>query len=175
MTIELKDSGLLKTQAYIDGQWVDADNGDSFAVINPATGEKLADVASVGATETARAIATAEQAMIEWKALPAKSRSEILERWYNLLLEHRLEERELIKHLEEHGYTVDEDGNVVLLGGGAIPDDDEVTVVDSDEEVTVLHTTDAARQAAAQAAAQQQAASARQPGDSVAEEGEGEE
>lgn len=92
---------------------------------------------------------------------------------YNLLLEHRLEERELIKHLEEQGYTVDEDGNVVLLGGGAIPDDDEVTVVDSDEEVTVLHTTDAARQAAAQAAAQQQAASARQPGDSVAEEGEG--
>ena len=89
MTIELKDSGLLKTQAYIDGQWVDEDNGDSFAVINPATGEKLADVASVGATETARAIATAEQAMIEWKALPAKSRSEILERWYNLLLEHQ--------------------------------------------------------------------------------------
>lgn len=89
MTIELKDAGLLKTQAYIDGQWVDADNGDSFAVINPATGEKLADVASVGATETARAIATAEQAMIEWKALPAKSRSEILERWYNLLLEHQ--------------------------------------------------------------------------------------
>ncbi|MBE9398961.1 NAD-dependent succinate-semialdehyde dehydrogenase [Pontibacterium sp. N1Y112] len=87
MSIQLKDSGLLKTQAYIDGQWVAGDNGATFDVHNPATGELLATVASVGAAETKRAIEAAEKAMVAWQALPAKSRSDILERWYNLMLE----------------------------------------------------------------------------------------
>ena len=87
MSIQLKDSGLLKTQAYIDGQWVAGDNGATFDVHNPATGELLATVASVGAAETKRAIEAAEKAMVAWQALPAKSRADILERWYNLMLE----------------------------------------------------------------------------------------
>ena len=87
MSIQLKDSGLLKTQAYIDGQWVAGDNGATFDVHNPATGELLATVASVGAAETKRAIEAAEKAMVAWQALPAKSRSDILECWYNLMLE----------------------------------------------------------------------------------------
>lgn len=86
MTIQLKDPGLLKTQAYIDGQWIDADSGATFAVTNPATGEHLAEVASVGAAETRRAIAAADRAMVAWKALPAQSRSEVLERWHALIL-----------------------------------------------------------------------------------------
>ena len=87
MTIQLKDSSLFKTQAYIDGLWVDGDNGETFAVTDPATGQHLADVASVGAAETRRAIEAAERAMAEWKALPAKSRSEILEKWYQLIID----------------------------------------------------------------------------------------
>jgi succinate-semialdehyde dehydrogenase/glutarate-semialdehyde dehydrogenase len=71
MNIKLQDPGLLKTQAYINGQWVDADNGATFAVTNPATGEHLADVASLGAVETRRAIEAAEVAMQAWKAEPA--------------------------------------------------------------------------------------------------------
>ncbi len=89
MSIQLKDNSLLKTQAYIDGQWVDGDTGATFEVRNPATGEVLANVASVGADETKRAIDAAEKAMASWKALPAKSRSDILERWYNLMLENQ--------------------------------------------------------------------------------------
>lgn len=89
MSIQLKDSGLLKTQAYIDGQWVAGDNGATFEVHNPATGELLANVASVGAAETKRAIEAAEKAMVSWKALPAKSRADILERWYTLMQENQ--------------------------------------------------------------------------------------
>lgn len=89
MTIQLKDSTLLKTQAYIDGQWVDGDKGETFAVTNPATGEHLADVASVGVDETRRAINAAEKAMGAWKALPAKTRSELMERWYSLIIDNQ--------------------------------------------------------------------------------------
>ena len=56
MTIKLNDPSLLKTQAFIDGKWVDGDQCETFAVYNPATGEHLADVASVGLNETRRAI-----------------------------------------------------------------------------------------------------------------------
>ncbi len=75
MTIKLNDPSLLKTQAFIDGKWVNGDNGDTFAVYNPATGEHLADVASVGAAETRCAIDAAQFAMKSWRQLTAKARS----------------------------------------------------------------------------------------------------
>ena len=42
--MQLKDPSLLKTQCYIDGQWLNADNGAVIAVTNPATGEHIADI-----------------------------------------------------------------------------------------------------------------------------------
>lgn len=89
MTLQLKDPGLLKTQAYIDGQWVDGSDGDSFEVTNPATGDVIARVASVGAAETRLAIEAAHRAMPAWQAKTAKERSGILRRWHDLMLEHR--------------------------------------------------------------------------------------
>src|SRR5690606_32165456 len=86
MNLSLSDASLLKTQAYIDGQWVDADDGSTFAVSNPATGEEIAQVAKAGQAETARAIAAAERAMGDWKALPAKSRAQILRKWFDLMM-----------------------------------------------------------------------------------------
>jgi len=89
MTIQLNDMGLLKTQAFINGQWVDADSADTFAVTNPATGEHLADVASAGAAETRRAIEAAEAAMQDWKARPAAERAKFLRRWFELVMENQ--------------------------------------------------------------------------------------
>ena len=86
MTLTLSDPGLLKSQAYINGQWTDADNGATFAVTNPADGELIVEVAKVGAAETARAIAAAQEAMASWKALPAKSRAGILRKWFDLMM-----------------------------------------------------------------------------------------
>jgi succinate-semialdehyde dehydrogenase/glutarate-semialdehyde dehydrogenase len=89
MTLSLSDPGLLKSQAYIDGQWVDADSGETFAVTNPANGELIIEVARLGATETARAIAAADRAMQGWKLLPAKSRAGILRKWFDLMMQHQ--------------------------------------------------------------------------------------
>jgi len=82
----LSDPGLLKTQAYINGEWVDADSGATFPVYNPATNEVICEVASVGAAETRRAIEAAEVARHEWAARSAHERSAILRKWNDLML-----------------------------------------------------------------------------------------
>ena len=89
MSIELNDPGLLKTQAYINGQWFDADNGATVPVYNPATGEEICQIASVGSAETRRAIEIAEQAMQDWKKRTAKERCVLLRRWYDLMMENQ--------------------------------------------------------------------------------------
>ncbi|TDP87922.1 succinate semialdehyde dehydrogenase [Aquabacterium commune] len=82
----LQDPTLLKTQALIDGQWVDATQ--RFAVRDPATGTVLAQVANLGAAETEAAIAAANRAWPAWRALPAKARSAVLMKWFHLLHQH---------------------------------------------------------------------------------------
>jgi succinate-semialdehyde dehydrogenase/glutarate-semialdehyde dehydrogenase len=86
MALNLQDSSLLRNQAYIDGSWTDADSGETFAVTNPSTGESITEVARMGAAETARAIAAAERAMQGWKQQSAKSRAQVLRRWFDLMM-----------------------------------------------------------------------------------------
>jgi succinate-semialdehyde dehydrogenase / glutarate-semialdehyde dehydrogenase len=78
---------LLRRQGYVDGRWVDADSGATFPVLDPATGETVAEVPRMGASETRRAIAAAERALPEWKHRPAKERARILRRLADLMLE----------------------------------------------------------------------------------------
>jgi succinate-semialdehyde dehydrogenase/glutarate-semialdehyde dehydrogenase len=88
MTLQLKDMRLLKRKGYIDGKWVDADAGGSFAVTDPATGEKIVEVTDMGAAETRRAIDAAQRALPAWRAKPAKERAAVLRKWYDLILAH---------------------------------------------------------------------------------------
>ncbi|KJS70445.1 MAG: succinate-semialdehyde dehydrogenase [Comamonadaceae bacterium BICA1-1] len=80
----LRDPSLLKTDALIGGRWVPG--SQRFDVYDPATGAKLADVANLGATEAQQAIAAAEAAWPAWRSQTAKQRSQILRRWFELLL-----------------------------------------------------------------------------------------
>lgn len=77
-------AALLRQQAYIDGRWLDG--AETFAVTNPATGARIAQVPDLGAADTQAAIAAAEAALPAWRALPAKQRSAVLRRWYDLIL-----------------------------------------------------------------------------------------
>jgi len=72
------------TQCLIGGKWVG--NGDK-AVTNPATGEELTRVPVFGADETNQAIACAKKALPAWSASLAKERSNILRRWFDLVIE----------------------------------------------------------------------------------------
>lgn len=85
--LKLKDPSLLKHQAFIGGQWVDADNGGTLSVTNPATNEIIANVAQCGAAETHRMIDAAHNAQRQWAKTAAKERASILRRWYNLIIE----------------------------------------------------------------------------------------
>jgi succinate-semialdehyde dehydrogenase/glutarate-semialdehyde dehydrogenase len=80
----LKDAALLQTDAWINGQWVGSQT--RFAVINPATGEELAQVANVGVSDVNAAITAAEAALPAWRALTGKERSIILRRWFDLIV-----------------------------------------------------------------------------------------
>ncbi len=84
--MDLKDSSLLKQQAYINGQWCAADSGKMLTVTNPVNGEALATVPDMGEAETRAAIDAANAAWPAWRALTAKERSVILRNWFNLVL-----------------------------------------------------------------------------------------
>lgn len=89
MSLEISDKTLLKTQAYIDGQWQESDSGDTFEVRNPATGELIASCASCGTAETRRAIEVAEKAQRSWRETTAKERAALLRKWFDLMQESR--------------------------------------------------------------------------------------
>src|SRR5690606_16301917 len=86
MAIELQNKALLRHQGYIDGRFVDADSGARFGVDDPATGERLAEVADMGTAETKRAIEAAHRALPAWRGKTAKERAAVLRRWNDLIL-----------------------------------------------------------------------------------------
>ena len=86
MTVALNDQ-LLKPKAFIDGTWIDADDGSTADVVNPATGAVVATVPMLGQAETERAIASADAAFRSWRKRTANERAEVLSRWHQLILE----------------------------------------------------------------------------------------
>ena len=86
MALELKDAGLLRTQAYLAGEWTAAQTGATRDVLNPASGEKLGTVPNMGAADTRRAIEAAAAALPAWAKKTAQERAVILRRWYELML-----------------------------------------------------------------------------------------
>ncbi|MDG1943149.1 MAG: NAD-dependent succinate-semialdehyde dehydrogenase [Halioglobus sp.] len=84
--LKLNDPSLLRSQLYVDGLWVDADNGATMGVFNPATHEEIIAIPNAGANETRRAIEAADKAFTAWRQVVAKERSAILKRWFTLIM-----------------------------------------------------------------------------------------
>src|SRR5213080_983397 len=84
--MKLRDPDLLRTQAFVGGEWVDAAGGATHQVMNPATREPIGAVPEMGAADARRAIEAAAQAFPAWAAQTAKERAVILRRWYELLM-----------------------------------------------------------------------------------------
>lgn len=85
----LKDKTLLCQQCHVNGQWIDAAEGGTVTVTNPATGEMIGTVPKLGAAETRAAIEAANVAYPAWRGKTAAERSALLRRWFELILEHR--------------------------------------------------------------------------------------
>ena len=87
--MNLRDNTLFQQRGYVAGAWIEADDGAISIIANPATGQPLGQVPELGAAETRRAIEAAHAAQPGWRALTAQARAVILQRWFNLLLEHQ--------------------------------------------------------------------------------------
>lgn len=94
--MNLANGDLLRSTNFIAGQWTGADNGERFAVLNPADGSLLAEVPRCGAVETRRAIEAANTAWPAWRALTAKQRGQLLQAWFKLINEHAEDLAQLI-------------------------------------------------------------------------------
>lgn len=87
--MNLSDGNLFRQQCYVDGQWADADSGETIDVTNPANGEVIGTIPKMGTAETRRAIEAAETAQKEWKQRTGKERAAILRTWFELMMEHQ--------------------------------------------------------------------------------------
>jgi len=87
--LELNNPALFREQSYVNGEWISAVNGETFAVTNPADGSLLAEVAELEIAGARMAIEAANAAWPAWCSRTAKERSAILRRWFDLMLENK--------------------------------------------------------------------------------------
>ncbi len=116
LTERLQDPTLLQSASFIDGQWVSADA--QFEVSNPATGQKLADVADVGEAGARSAVAAAARAFETWKKVSPFERAAVLMKWRQLILENTADLATIIT--AEMGKTYREAQGEIVYGAGFI-------------------------------------------------------
>ncbi|MBK5073425.1 NAD-dependent succinate-semialdehyde dehydrogenase [Budviciaceae bacterium CWB-B4] len=105
-------------QAFINGQWCDAQDKSTYPVNNPANGEVIAHVSNLGEAETLEAIDAARQALPAWQKLTAKQRSQYLQTWYQLIVE---QQEPLARLLSlEQGKPLAESRGEILYGASFI-------------------------------------------------------
>jgi succinate-semialdehyde dehydrogenase/glutarate-semialdehyde dehydrogenase len=87
--MQLKDSSLLRSESYVNGEWLTAPGGKTFPINNPATGELIMAVADHGADTIKKAIDAAAIAQKEWAGRTAKDRAMLMRAWFNLIMENQ--------------------------------------------------------------------------------------
>ncbi len=85
--MDLRNSEILRTGSFINGQWLSSESGKTLAIHNPATGQLVASVADLDASAAKIAIKAAYEAYKSWGKSGAKYRAKILRRWCELLLD----------------------------------------------------------------------------------------
>ena len=116
--IALKDPSLLRQQCYVDGKWIDADDGGSMPVVDPATGLPVGTAPVMHAAETRRAIDAANRALPAWRSKTARERSAILRKWQDLMLAN-VEDLALILTTEQ-GKPLSEAKGEVTIGAAYV-------------------------------------------------------
>ena len=110
--MKLSDPKLFRQQCFINGEWRDANSGNTIEVTNPANNDVIGTAPKMGGEETKEAIEAAEVAFHEWKKTTAKHRAEILRRWFELMLEHQ-EDLAKIMTLEQGKPLAEARGEVI--------------------------------------------------------------
>jgi succinate-semialdehyde dehydrogenase/glutarate-semialdehyde dehydrogenase len=114
----LHDPALLRYDLFVDGGWSPASDDARFDVIDPGTGESIGGVASATREDVRRAIEAAAAALPAWAARPAKERSTIMRRWFDLIVEHADDLATILT--AEQGKPVAEARGEILFGAAFI-------------------------------------------------------
>ena len=85
----LNDPTLLASQAYVNGAWIDAPDGKTFDVKNPARGDVITSVPDLDGDMTRQAIEAAEAAQPLWAAKPAKEKHRIMRAFFRLMMDNQ--------------------------------------------------------------------------------------
>jgi succinate-semialdehyde dehydrogenase / glutarate-semialdehyde dehydrogenase len=86
--ISLSRPDLLNDHCYVNGEWVAAEDGETFDVVNPATGQTIGAVPRFSAPQVELAISRAETAFHAWREQTAEHRAKVLRRWFDLMQRH---------------------------------------------------------------------------------------
>ncbi|ANG64444.1 succinate-semialdehyde dehydrogenase (NADP(+)) [Marinobacterium aestuarii] len=86
MNLNPSRGDLIRSQNYVSGRWLDAHDGATFEVCNPADLSRITAVPDSGARDAEAAIEAAQAAFAGWRATPAKARGQLLKRWHALIL-----------------------------------------------------------------------------------------
>jgi succinate-semialdehyde dehydrogenase / glutarate-semialdehyde dehydrogenase len=112
LVFQLKDQSLFKQKCFINGEWVNSDNGDTFDIINPSDLTVVGSMPNASKKETIRAIDAANNSWSDWKKLTGKDRSIIIRSWHELILEN-IDDLALIMTLENGKPIPDSRGEIV--------------------------------------------------------------
>ncbi len=116
--MEIKDSKFYRDKCYINGEWVNADSGETISVNNPANLKEIGTVPKCGTSETRNAIEAANNAWPEWRAKSARQRSEILRKWFDLMIENKEELAQIMT--VEQGKPINESRGEIGYGASFV-------------------------------------------------------
>ena len=117
-TLDLNKPELLREQSYINGKWVSAEDGKTFAVTNPADGSLVAKVPEMGVAGAEEAVQVADAAWPDWRNKTAKERAAILRRWFDLMVENKDDLAAIMT--AEQGKPLAESAGEVMYGASFI-------------------------------------------------------
>ena len=109
---------LFRDKCYINGEWVEANSKDTISVNNPATLKEIGTVPKCGKEETKNAIDAANAAWPQWKSTSARERSNILRKWFDLIISNK-EELAQIMTIEQ-GKPINESRGEIVYGASFI-------------------------------------------------------
>ncbi|WOJ88485.1 NAD-dependent succinate-semialdehyde dehydrogenase [Methylocapsa polymorpha] len=113
-----RDAELLRHKAFIGGEWIEAAQGGSFDVIDPADDSVVARVADCSAKDAEAAIVAAQSAFLGWRTTTAKERSRLLRRWFDLIMQHKDELGDLLAR--EQGKPLAEARAEIIYGASFV-------------------------------------------------------
>lgn len=116
--MHIENRKLFKQHAFINGQWVDSTDHQRLAVYNPANNELIGHVPLLTAKQTQDAILCAQSAWEKWQKRPAKDRSSILRKWFELIIDNQEDLASIMT--TEQGKPINEARGEILYGASFV-------------------------------------------------------